>query len=58
MKRINLFETGVEELTSIETITIEGGHDGAAYKAGKVVHHLIIQIGDLAKSIIGGLLTR
>lgn len=58
MKRINLFETGVKELTSIEAVTIAGGHDGAAYNAGKVVHHLIVGIGELAKGIFVGLLTR
>lgn len=58
MKKINLFETGVRELTLIEAVAIEGGHDGAAYKAGKVVHHLILGIAEVAKGIFIGLLTR
>ena len=56
MKKINLAETGLKELNSFEIVTIDGGHDGVAYQMGKAVHTVIIQLGDIAKSILGALL--
>jgi hypothetical protein len=56
MKRINLDVTGLKELNSIEIVSIDGGHDGTAYQIGKAVNTVIIQLGDIAKSIIGALI--
>jgi hypothetical protein len=58
MKKNNLEVTGFKELTSIETITIDGGHDGISFKIGCAIHFAIITLGEVAKAIIVGAVTR
>ncbi|MBX9733333.1 MAG: hypothetical protein K2X37_04670 [Chitinophagaceae bacterium] len=56
MNRINLESIGLKEMTSHETLIVDGGHDGAAYQAGKAINHVIIELGKVAAAILGGLL--
>lgn len=56
MNTINLESIGFKEMTTQETLMVEGGHDGTAYQIGKALHSVITRLADVATSIIGALL--
>lgn len=55
---MNINSTFLIELTKEESLSVEGGHNGTAYRVGKSFHDVIMLFGDIAKDIIIGLVVK
>jgi hypothetical protein len=55
---MNLNSTFLIELSKEESLSVEGGHNGTAYRVGKSIHDVIMLFGEVAKEIAIGLLVK